>query len=250
MLLRRVIGLAVIWVGVAPGQGRTQTLTASTVVGTVTDSSGAPLAGADVRLVVAGAMVNRVRTGDDGRFFVSGDVRSGDRSTLDVRRMGFSAREVELVFPRDTMGVLIIVMDRSASRLAGSQIGDDAENASGWLREFYQRRKSHNLGIYFTRQDILSKQPRYLSDVLRGVAGVTLSTSRRDGLIIRMRNCRYAPVVWMNGFRVAQTELDEVARLDDVAAMEVYLTNAGVPSEFLDRSNLGCGTILVWTRES
>lgn len=206
--------------------------------------------GAEVRLIVAGATLNEARTGDDGRFFVSGEVTGKGRSTLQVRRVGFSSREVELVFPRDTMGVLIIVMNRSAARLAGVDVAADAEDASGWLREFYQRRKSHNLGIYFTRQEMISKQPRYVSDVLRGVPGITLSSSRRDGLLVRMRNCKYAPVVWLNGFRMAQTELDDVARLDDIAAMEVYLTNAGVPPEFLDRSNLGCGTILVWTRES
>jgi len=247
MLLRRVIGLAFIWVSAALGQKATLDSAVSAVVGTVTDHSRAPLKDAEVRLVVSGSMVNAVRTGDDGRFLVAGDVRGP--SKLQVRRVGFSAREIELVFPRDTMGVLIIVLDPAAPQLAGRDAGDDEEHASGWLGEFYQRRRSHSIGIYFTRQEILSKQARHLSDVLRGVPGVTLSASERGGFAIRMRNCRYAPVLWMNGSRVAHTELDEVARLDDIAAMEVYLTNAGVPPDFLDRSNLGCGTILVWTRQ-
>ena len=63
-----------------------------------------------------------------------------------------------------------------------------------------------------------------------------------------MRGCRDAPMVWLDGARVPGAELDEVIRPDDIAGMEVYASTAGVPAQFLDRTNRGCGTILLWTR--
>jgi carboxypeptidase family protein len=216
----------------------------ATVIGTVTDSSGAPLNSAEVRLVVAGTHLGTSRTGDDGRFLIAGEFKG--RSKLQVRRIGFLSREVELFFPRDTSRVLIIVLDPATEEVAGVEADDSTEVSMGRLRGFYERRRTNSLGHYFTRRDIVAKA--FLSEVLRTTGGVTLTAARRTGYQIRMRGCQRAPLVWIDGGRTPNVELDEIARVDDVAAMEVYTTNSGVPAQFLDRSNGGCGVILVWTR--
>jgi len=54
-------------------------------------------------------------------------------------------------------------------------------------------------------------------------------------------------------FAVGKIERDQVADYAhrkgmDVAAMEVYPSNAGLPAEYQDRNNRMCGAIIVWTK--
>jgi carboxypeptidase family protein len=245
VILRATAVLLCLAVGAAHAQRQTAARP-SAVIGTVADSVGTPLNDAEVRLVVSGADAAVTRTGEDGRFIVTGELHG--RTILQVRHLGFRSRDVELFFPRDTTRVLLIMLEPSQATLASVEVVDTAE-AGEWLRQFTDRRKTNSFGHYFTQAEILKKQPRYLSELLRSLPGVTLMTSRGYGLVLRVRGCRYAPLVWVNNGRVPYAELDEVARIDDVAAMEVYLSQAGVPAQFLDRSNGGCGTIVIWTRQ-
>jgi carboxypeptidase family protein len=244
-VILRAAAVLILAVGAAHAQRQTAARP-SAVIGSVTDSVGTPLNDAEVRLVVSGADAAVARTDDEGRFIVAGELNGP--TILQVRHLGFRSREVELFFPRDTTRALLIMLEPSHSTLASVEIVDTAESPD-WLREFTDRRKANNFGYFFTRSEMLKRQPRYLSEVLRSLPGVTLMTSRGPGLVLRVRGCRYAPLVWVNNGRVPYAELDEVARIDDVAAMEVYLSQAGVPAQFLDRSNAGCGTIVIWTRQ-
>lgn len=245
MIIRATTVLLLLAVNAAHAQRQTAARP-SAVIGTVTDSVGTPLNDAEVRLVVSGAAAAVARTGDDGRFMVTGELNGP--TVLHVRHLGFRSREVELFFPRDTTRVLLIMLEPSYGRLASVEVVDTVESGV-WLREFNERRSTNSFGYFFTRAEMLKRQPRYLSEVLRSLPGVTLMTSRRFGYVLRVRGCRYAPLVWVNNGRLPESELDEVARLDEVAAMEVYLSLAGVPAQFLDRSNAGCGTIVIWTRQ-
>lgn len=217
----------------------------ATIVGMVTDSTGRPLAGAQIRLVADDSVLSLARSDEDGRFMAVGNVRR--RSRLQVQRLGYRARDLELFFPRDSTRPLLIQLE-SVGRHAEGAPGGEPTGDDGSLREFHDRRQSNSLGHYFTRDEIVRRQPQFLSEVLRSVPGVTVSPSRTGGFVLRMRGCRYAPIVWVDRHRLAGTELDDIARVDDVAALEVYSGPTGVPPQYLDRSNVGCGTILVWTR--
>lgn len=125
---------------------------------------------------------------------------------------------------------------------------DTAAAEAPALREFNERRRSNSLGYFYTRVEIMQRRSRFLSEALRSVPGLTISTSRTGpGFVIRARGCRYAPVLWVDRGRVGDTEVDELVRIDEVAAVEVYTSPAGVPAQYTDRSNVGCGTIIVWT---
>lgn len=216
----------------------------TTLRGTVTDSAGRPLAGAEVRLVAGVTEVGLARSGEDGRFVVAGVIRG--RSALRVQSPGFKPADVELFFPRDSLRLLSILLEPASQRVGELQSSDSSSSAS--LQKFYERRRSNSHGHYFTREEIVARVPQYLSEMLRSIPGVTIS-SRPGGFVIRMRGCRYAPIVWIDGTRAPDTELDDVARVDETAAMEVYTTPAGTPAQYLDRSNVGCGTILIWSRQ-
>lgn len=142
--------------------------------------------------------------------------------------------------------VMLALLGGTASAQAPA---DEDTAATSSLREFHERRRSNTLGHFYTRKEILERQPRFLSEILRTVPGLTISTSRTGpGFVIRARGCRYAPVVWIDRSRVPATELDEIVRIDEVAAMEVYVSPAGVPAQYTDRSNVGCGTIIIWSQ--
>jgi hypothetical protein len=74
---------------------------------------------------------------------------------------------------------------------------------------------------------------------------VTLSASGRVGNTLRIRGC--PPLVWIDGVRIPNTQIDEVVTPSDVAAVEIYSSFAGIPAQYFDRSAT-CGTILVWSR--
>jgi hypothetical protein len=227
-------------------QGRaTSDTQLTTITGTIADSIGRPLVGTEVHLLVQDTAVSVTRTDDDGRFVVTGHVQG--RSWLHVRRLGFQSRDVELFFPRDSARSLFIRLDAAAQEMEVTEVRDSA-GGGGWLREFDERRQTNSHGTYFTREAILRRKPQFLSELLRTVPGVAVMQSRTGGFRLRMRGCRYAPMVWIDGTRMVGLELDEIARVDDVGALEVYPTSAGVPAQYLDRANVGCGTILVWTR--
>lgn len=240
------IALACLCAGNASAQTVATASHAYTVAGVVTDASGAPLSSVEVRLLVSGTPTRLVRTRDDGRFSITDDMDAP--SKLQMRRLGYVRREVELYFPRDSSRSLTIVLDAAAVSLTELDVFAPATETTEWLREFEGRRLRNSFGHYYTREAIKAGNARNASEALRMVPGVTLTSARRGGYVLRMRGCKLPPMVWLDGMRIPRTELDEVVTLEDVAAIEVYVSTAGVPAQFMDRSNAGCGTIVVWTR--
>jgi Carboxypeptidase regulatory-like domain/TonB-dependent Receptor Plug Domain len=230
----------------ASAQISVSTVRAHAVTGIVTDSAGNALSGAEVRLVVDGSITGLVRTAVDGQFSVVADTTA--QSRLQVRRLGFHPNETILAFPRDFSRRLEIVLVAAPPSLAGVEVVDRAAESSGLLQTFYDRRRTNAFGRFFTRDAIAAVRVQHVSEVLRTLPGVTLMLARGGGYRVRMRSCTQAPLVWIDGVRLPQAEIDDVAAPDDIAGMEVYASVAGVPAQFMDRSNGGCGTILIWTR--
>lgn len=238
--------LALLCVGNASAQAPATASPAYTVTGVVTDASGIALSSVEVWLMVSDTPTRLVRTREDGRFSITGDMSAP--SKLQLRRLGYLRREVELYFPRDSSRSLTIVLDPSAVQLTELDVFAPATETTEWLREFNDRRRKNSFGHYYTREAFKSGNAHHASEALRMVPGVALTSARRGGYVLRMRGCKLPPMVWLDGMRIPRAELDEVVSLEDVAAIEVYVSTAGVPAQFMDRSNAGCGTIVVWTR--
>jgi hypothetical protein len=67
------------------------------------------------------------------------------------------------------------------------------------------------------------------------------------GMLLRIRGCK--PSIWVDGVRAGGAELDEVINVHDLAGIEVYNSQAGLPPQYVDKVNHMCGaTVLVWTR--
>ena len=83
-----------------------------------------------------------------------------------------------------------------------------------------------------------------LSELMRRVPGARLLPAR-FGSLVRIRGCR--PTLWIDGIRVSDAELDEAVNINDVAAVEVYNSFAGIPAQYVDRTN-DCGAVVVWVK--
>src|SRR5438477_137082 len=118
----------------------------------------------------------------------------------------------------------------------------------GHLREFYERKQTRSsFGRFLDQQEIRRLGPTNSSDLFRAVPGILIRTaSTGGGNIIRIRGCQ--PMVWVDGQRVPDAELDDVIQPSEIAATEFYPSNAGIPAQYLERQNRLCGLVLVWTR--
>ena len=217
---------------------------ASRVSGIVVDSGGLAVALADVRVTTPDGRRFASSSDETGRFHLSG-VPAG-RATLHVRRLGFLPYAQQIVVPAmDTVAGMRILLSAAAAQLTGIEVSDSRDETDPALAGFYARRRSNNFGHFLDRAQIEATHAQRASEALRTVPGVLVQPSRRVGNVVRVRNCR--PTVWLDGVRLPGAELDEVTMVDDVAAVEIYKSLAGLPQQFIDRTN-PCGAILVWSR--
>jgi hypothetical protein len=212
----------------------------------VLDFAGAPVAAAEVRLLIAGAIVDSMRTAADGRFTLSSAVTGS--SVLHIRRMGYEPRALDVDLRDAGADSIRVVLNAPAVLLEEKRVEAAGLTAGDWLRGFNDRRATNSFGKYLTRDSIVSRHVLHASDLLRRYPAARVILLRDGRFIVRMRSCTVAPLLWVDGVRVPQAELDDIAQADDIAGMEVYPSMAGVPAQFMDRSNGGCGTIVIWTR--
>jgi hypothetical protein len=210
------------------------------VDGIVVDEGQAPVPSAEIVLKRDGRELQVAHSGNDGRFSFT-DVQTGPAALM-VRRMGYTARTIDLDVP---VGGVSDPVEVKLAQIPSDIASVIVESSKSHLEEFYNRKANNNFAKFFERKDIQKQNPLYLSEMIRTVGGANVSSAGAGNRIL-LRGCQ--PMVWVDGMRAPGAELDEVARPDDVAGMEVYPSNAGLPAEYQDRNNRMCGAIIVWTK--
>jgi TonB family protein len=215
-----------------------------TVSGTVRDSTGAGITGAEI--TVAGTAL-RVYTNDQGAFRLT-NVPEGS-ITLGVRRLGFLPATMSmLIVPTEPAIVSVVVAPLAQSLRAVVVRGDRRFADYGKLAGFYQRRSRSSGGHFITRDQIDQRNPHQLTDLFRNVPGARIYSSTFHN-VVRFRGMRCAPLVWLDGFPATAAEFD-LDTLDPyiVEGVEVYPGVATVPPEFRwVRGGGSCGAIVIWT---
>ncbi len=215
------------------------------VTGIVSDIRGNPVEKAEVTLDGGKSLHQTTMTGTDGRFNL-GDFSAGG-ATIRVRRLGYQSLDMNISIGANArQGDLDLEVRELPQKLEEVLVKSDED---GRLREFSQHKNErNNFGRYFDRGEIRKRNPSFASELFRTVPGVQVQSSGFGGNAIRIRGCK--PLVWMDGQRIPGAELDEVVRPGDIAGLEIYSSNAGIPPEFMDRNNGACGIIVVWTKSS
>lgn len=144
-------------------------------------------------------------------------------------------------------------------RLPGLEVEARRGRRPGKMVGFHRRRRHHPAGIFVVREEIERRDPRQVSDLLRGIAGVTPTRRPAGTADRRIRMDRTARLPGRPGCRVrffvdgAPLPKDGAFRVDgippeDVQGIEVYRGVSEVPSRFR-RQGDRCGVVVVWTRE-
>jgi hypothetical protein len=214
-----------------------------TLAGIVTDTGRVPLVGAEVGLLDGEMIVRIVRTRNAGRFELH-YLPPGKTSVL-VRRLGYEPRRYTVQIREGaSRAFLPIVLDPMPAELEKVIIMARIAESRGRLRDFYERKSRNRWGSFIDREQIERRNPMWVSDMLRMMPGVRVVSGRGGQNLVRMRGCR--PTVWLDGMPLRGTEVDEVVYPADVAGVEVYRSQAGMPVQFMDLN--WCGAIVVWTR--
>ena len=212
------------------------------VRGTVHDSSGVPVALAQLTLQRVVGISDSA-----GRFLLEG--LPGGANTLLVRRMGYEPLSISLILADGRTDSVRLILAAIPRELEGITATD--ERARLRLAEFYRHRQN-GMGYYFDRKQIEERRVQRLTDLLRRMSGVRVFPDRSGRLLVRMtrtagtRDC--PPDFWIDGVRAPFLNPDDVP-LTDIEALEIYRGNSALPPEFLGRSgNPQCGAIIIWTR--
>jgi hypothetical protein len=213
-----------------------------TLSGTITALDGSAVPEAEITIVSGRADSLRLRSDTAGRFLAAG--LSAASVTVRVRRLGFQPKSVDVTV-REGAAPIVIMLEPNPAELGTVKIREIAAEPDARLREFYARKASNSFGRYIEGAEIEKRRPQFISEMMRVVPGVTLSASGRVGNTLRIRGC--PPLVWIDGVRVPNAQIDEVVTPSDVAAVEIYSSFAGIPAQYFDRTAT-CGTILVWSR--
>jgi hypothetical protein len=122
------------------------------------------------------------------------------------------------------------------------------------LRSFYERAANHSNGVFYTRDYIEHRKPPQLSDLLLDHTGLHYVYTQAGHRVLRFAGAGCPPKYYINGNPVVVEQLgardpslDLLVHIDEVEGVEVY---PRLPPIEYGGLNSGCGTILIWLRES
>jgi hypothetical protein len=215
------------------------------VSGLVTDAGREPLPEVEVAAMDTGSLPGRRTKTDNGGRFDLGRFQQGTLS-LRARRIGYEQTTVQVKVGGDGQPTSIeIVLLGVPAELENVNV--TASPPPTKLRGFYERSsQKRTFGRFLDQHQIRQMNPRTASELFRSVPGVTLASNQSGGNAVRIRGCQ--PMVWLDDQRVPGAELDDLIVPSEIAAIEFYVSAAGIPAQYLDRGNRLCGLILVWTK--
>ena len=192
--------VASVFVLLAPRVSLSQT---GIISGTVTDSTGSPIVGAEVIVLGTGASV---ATGDRGEFRVNG-LRAGTGRTVKARRLGFRADSVNARIG-DTVAIVALRLAPVAATLKPVVIKTNRVEFKGRLAGYYERLERRNSGYFITRAQIDRENPRNLTQLLQRAPGMTQFRGRGGLSSVRMRGRNCWPLVWLDGTLMPSGDVD------------------------------------------
>lgn len=246
--MRHLVLLSIVLIGAQPAAGASARAQDApqrgTIMGVVRDTSGAPIAYAEVT-----GTAGRVLTDSLGGFVLR-DTPAG-RAGLQVRRIGYRAASwMGTLRVGETLAaeLTLVPIARELQAVVVDAPGGNARQ----MRGFYLRRQRSYGGHFLTREQIAPYDESRMSDLLRArVPGVSVSSAGTGRTRLRLRSQRCAPMVYIDGASTPAAEFDvDVIQPFTVAAIEVYAGVATIPAEFrtsFGRDNCG-GAIVIWSR--
>jgi Carboxypeptidase regulatory-like domain len=218
------------------------------VRGLITTMDRRPLSNAIVRVLGSGS---QVRTNAAGLFTIV-DAGAGTQ-TVEARAIGYQPirKAVRLADGAPTTVDMRLPIQRvqldTVRVVAGRELPVE-------IRAI-ERRWRIGVGTIMDGNLVRDRSNLFVTDALRGVSGVTVRQVGGFGQTVWMRasngdECQ-ASVIFdgsqLPPSQAASISIDELARREDITAIEVYPRPSMVPGEFTSMVS-GCGVIAIWTK--
>jgi len=214
------------------------------ITGTVQDSLGTPLSGAQITL---DSSRSRAVTTGSGEFrFVS--VPAGNVE-VHFRRLGYRPESRTVRVEPGMAARVEVRLVPLPVRLQTVEVRRRAEAFDSRLAGF-NARKSRQVGHFVTREQLDRLSSARLVDALGTIPGVQIRPIRGGGTTLALRGSRCPPLVFIDGFPTGAGVMDlDMIDLASVEGLEIYSGVATVPSEFMGaRGTHGCGVVAIWSR--
>lgn len=221
-----------------------------TIVGSVRDS--ATRRGLERAIVtpVNVVPVTRAVSDDSGRFRLVGLPLT--TIALTVRRIGYFPETLSVAVKSVQPTHADFVMRESARMLAPARSNLDVLN--GKMGSFNNRR-GRGIGSFITREEIVSRHPASMSELLRYVTGVDVTQEmagqpqpvhmQRSLSVSMQTSC--VVQIYVDGHPYVNGNIDDF-QPSSVEGVEIYRSAAEIPGEFRSRDSM-CGIIALWTRD-
>jgi TonB family protein len=217
---------------------------AGVITGSVTDTSGVPIWGAEVGVDAS----RRVFSDERGAFRFTG-VPLGAH-TLSARRLGFAPFQVGVQVSEGSEATVAIRMKLLAAPLPPVVVRASRMNYTGRLAGYYERLEKKSGAYFITREQIDQENASRLGQLLQHVPGISAVRGRGGTVGVRMRGRRCWPLVWIDGtpMPAGEVDLDSFAP-STIQGIELYLGSTTAPLRYIYNRDLSsCGTILIWSR--
>ena len=127
---------------------------------------------------------------------------------------------------------------------------------------FYKRKEDHR-GFFIDRAEIEKRNTRTVSDLLRVVPGIRMTTAAGGGMAVSFQGNETAgpgrivlcgPRIFLDGVeligreRSSPTPVDNIVVPHDLAGIEIYRRPSQLPPRFGGAMS-ACGVIVMWTRQ-
>lgn len=205
-------------------------------------STGLPIEGAVVILMGSGY---GAVTDAEGNFRVP-ETWAG-RDSLEVRFIGYEAGHRVIDLAPDQITRVTLILSRTVIRIADLTVEVRQTRRNRNLAGFVERLE-RGFGTFFTPRDIVNRNPRLPSDLLRGLPNVSVGRieyGRADVYLGDGARFECPPALYLDGMYQAGMQFDDLPK-EDLGAVEVYRREVETPMEFM-RTGSTCGAIVVWT---
>lgn len=228
-------------------------------------STRAPITAARIALTATrGRWRGEMLTDSVGGFLFE-NVAPGPYS-LRARRVGYRDSGGQLRLSADSIVELELRMAVASVALEPVTVVTRSQRNVGPVLEGFYRRLARGQGRFVTREEIETRHPSRVTDMLRnlpnlnssaargGVGGATMSRGSSgdrctvvffvDGMLVSQPSQQGSP--WRGGGRTDQA-IDDYVHPNEVEGIEIYRGESDTPAEFVTRW-VGCGTVVIWTR--
>jgi len=170
----------------------------------------------------------------------------GGRQTVRILYGDSLSYEKEMDLKQGKTLTLSVLLDVAATELAPIVVEAQTLSAERSLAGFYERKKS-GFGRYYTLADLKRRPLETLQALLL-----------ESGVQVRCRVGQCVPLVsdggrlcvmslYLDGLRMPADDLN-LARVDELAGVEVYKVPVEVPPEFSSGLRRSCGAVVMWSR--